>query len=84
VEGRFYVWTPAQVREVLGERAGAIIEHFGISERGNFEGANRPAPARGAEASRRPVRAGRAALYEARAGVSVPASTTSGWPPGTR
>ncbi len=39
-EGRFYVWTPAQIRAVLGENADAVIEHYGVSERGNFEGAN--------------------------------------------
>ena len=39
-EGRFYVWSPEQIRAVLGERAEPVIEHFGVSERGNFEGAN--------------------------------------------
>jgi uncharacterized protein len=39
-EGRFYVWTPAQIRAVLGEDADAVIEFYGVSERGNFEGAN--------------------------------------------
>ena len=41
-EGRFYVWTPAQIREVLGddETADAVIEFYGVTERGNFEGAN--------------------------------------------
>ncbi|HEX5929620.1 MAG TPA: thioredoxin domain-containing protein [Solirubrobacterales bacterium] len=39
-EGRFYVWTPAQIREVLGEGAEAVIEHYGVTERGNFEGSN--------------------------------------------
>jgi uncharacterized protein len=39
-EGRFYVWTPAQIRDVLGEGAEAVIEHYGVTERGNFEGAN--------------------------------------------
>jgi uncharacterized protein YyaL (SSP411 family) len=39
-EGRFYVWTPEQIREVLGEEADAVIEHYGVSERGNFEGAS--------------------------------------------
>jgi len=39
-EGRFYVWTPAQIREVLGERAVAVTEYYGVSEEGNFEGAN--------------------------------------------
>jgi uncharacterized protein len=39
-EGRFYVWTPAEIREVLGERADAVIEFYGVSEAGNFEGRN--------------------------------------------
>ena len=39
-EGRFYVWTPAQLREALGEDAEQAIAHFGATERGNFEGAN--------------------------------------------
>jgi uncharacterized protein len=43
VEGKFYVWTPAEVRAVLGDELGAIaIEHFGMSEAGNFEGTNIP------------------------------------------
>ena len=40
VEGKFYVWTVAQVREVLGDQADEAIEHFGMTEGGNFEGAN--------------------------------------------
>ncbi len=39
-EGRFYVWTPAQIREVLGDEADPVIEYYGVSERGNFDGAN--------------------------------------------
>ena len=39
-EGRFYVWTPEQIRDVLGADADAVIEHYGVSERGNFEGRN--------------------------------------------
>jgi uncharacterized protein YyaL (SSP411 family) len=40
-EGRFYVWTPTQLRQVLGEAdAEVAIRWFGVSERGNFEGAN--------------------------------------------
>jgi len=39
-EGRFYVWTPAQIREVLGDGADPVIEFYGVSERGNFEGAS--------------------------------------------
>src|SRR6185369_13379377 len=40
VEGRFYVWTPAQVREVLGADADRALASFGMTEAGNFEGAN--------------------------------------------
>jgi uncharacterized protein YyaL (SSP411 family) len=39
-EGRFYVWTPEQIREVLGEGADAVVEFYGVSEQGNFEGSN--------------------------------------------
>ena len=43
VEGRFYVWTPAQVREVLGaDCRSRASRHFGMTEAGNFEGANIP------------------------------------------
>jgi uncharacterized protein YyaL (SSP411 family) len=67
-EGRFYVWTPAQLEEVLGEAAAMVAAHYGVSERGNFEGASilhlpggaaGPVP-EGLEEARR-------ALYEARA-----------------
>ena len=43
VEGRFYVWRLDEVRAALEpELAGAAIEHFGMTEAGNFEGANIP------------------------------------------
>ena len=42
VEGKFYVWTPDAVRAVLGDDADAALEHFGITEAGNFEGASIP------------------------------------------
>jgi uncharacterized protein len=38
VEGRFYVWTVAQLRAVLGEDADAAIAWFGATEQGNFAG----------------------------------------------
>jgi uncharacterized protein len=40
VEGKFYVWTPAELRAVLGDDADAAIAWFGATEAGNFEGAN--------------------------------------------
>jgi uncharacterized protein YyaL (SSP411 family) len=40
VEGKFYVWTPEELREVLGDRADAIIDYYGVTDGGNFEGAN--------------------------------------------
>ena len=36
-EGRFYVWTPASVRAVLGDAAAAFCEAYSVTERGNFE-----------------------------------------------
>jgi uncharacterized protein YyaL (SSP411 family) len=40
VEGKFYVWTVAEIRDALGELADEAIRHFGVTEHGNFEGSN--------------------------------------------
>ena len=40
VEGKFYVWTPEEIRSVLGSEADAIMQYYGVTEAGNFEGAN--------------------------------------------
>ncbi|MGH2855880.1 MAG: thioredoxin domain-containing protein [Solirubrobacteraceae bacterium] len=40
VEGRFYVWTLAELREVLGAEADGAIAFFGATADGNFEGTN--------------------------------------------
>ncbi|MFE8988335.1 thioredoxin domain-containing protein [Streptomyces collinus] len=38
VEGAYYVWTPEQLREVLGEQdAELAARHFGVTEEGTFE-----------------------------------------------
>ena len=37
VEGKFYVWTGEQVREVLGAHADDALEWYGIRDGGNFE-----------------------------------------------
>lgn len=43
VEGKFYVWTPEQIRETLGEAdADIYCRLYGITEEGNFEGASIP------------------------------------------
>ena len=43
VEGKFYVWTPDQVRDALPEDlAPAALQHFAIVPGGNFEGASIP------------------------------------------
>ncbi|HEU4616058.1 MAG TPA: thioredoxin domain-containing protein, partial [Kofleriaceae bacterium] len=37
-EGKFYVWTPAQLREVLGAASALVFAHaYGVTEHGNFE-----------------------------------------------
>ncbi|WP_189978307.1 thioredoxin domain-containing protein, partial [Streptomyces capoamus] len=38
VEGAYYVWTPGQFREVLGdEDAGLAAQYFGVTDEGTFE-----------------------------------------------
>lgn len=42
-EGKFYVWTPAEVEEVLGDEDGKwFCRTFDISSKGNFEGKSIP------------------------------------------
>ena len=41
VEGKFYVWTPAQIQEVLGEDAAkTFAQVYDVTESGNFEHSN--------------------------------------------
>jgi uncharacterized protein YyaL (SSP411 family) len=44
VEGRYYVWTTAELREVLGADTDAAIAWFGAGEAGNFSDPHHPAP----------------------------------------
>jgi uncharacterized protein YyaL (SSP411 family) len=40
-EGKFYIWTPDEVDEILGDKAGAIFGRvYDVSDAGNFEGHN--------------------------------------------
>jgi uncharacterized protein YyaL (SSP411 family) len=36
-EGKFYVWTPAEVEAIAGEDAAAFSHRYGVTEEGNFE-----------------------------------------------
>jgi uncharacterized protein YyaL (SSP411 family)/aryl-alcohol dehydrogenase-like predicted oxidoreductase len=77
-EGKFFVWTPAEVEALLGpEDAGQVCAYYDISAEGNWEGKSIPNTPRSLErvASRLGVRpdrfratieAARARLYEAR------------------
>lgn len=40
VEGKFYVWSIHQIRDLLGPAADSLIAHYGVTDAGNFEGAN--------------------------------------------
>ncbi len=43
VEGKYYLFTPSELREQLGENeAAAFCRRYGITEQGNFEGRNIP------------------------------------------
>ncbi|HEX2049589.1 MAG TPA: thioredoxin domain-containing protein [Actinomycetota bacterium] len=42
VEGKFYVWSLDEVRDVAGADADALVTRFGLTRAGNFEGANIP------------------------------------------
>jgi uncharacterized protein YyaL (SSP411 family) len=39
-EGKFFVWTPAEVREILRDDAEDFMAAYGITQHGNFEGKN--------------------------------------------
>ncbi len=71
VEGRFYVWSRAEVEEVLGDAAAALAaaEWYGVSASGNFEGANiLHRPVRGDLVRPAEIEAARQALLHRREG----------------
>jgi len=77
-EGKFFVWTPAEVRAVLGTEAAPLaMAWFDISEDGNWEGRNIPRTPRpmaelalrfglSEDEAQRRIAAARMSLYEAR------------------
>ncbi len=42
VEGKFFVWTPAEIDQVLAERADDFATQYDVTRHGNFEGASIP------------------------------------------
>ena len=67
MEGKFYVWTEAELHELLGDAAEDAINWWGVTPGGNFEGANiLHRPVRG-DLDRPPrVEEARRILFEAR------------------
>ncbi|HET9154151.1 MAG TPA: thioredoxin domain-containing protein [Solirubrobacterales bacterium] len=76
-EGKFYVWTPAEIQEALASDPncikfpaswpGNLMQFWGVSEAGNFEGANVLHRAQGAAAEGpEGLAEARRALFEAR------------------
>jgi uncharacterized protein YyaL (SSP411 family) len=39
-EGKFFVWTPTEIRQVLGDEAETFMAAYGVTEGSNFEGKN--------------------------------------------
>jgi uncharacterized protein len=39
-EGKFFVWTPEEIREVLGDDVEEFMRVYGVTSEGNFEGQN--------------------------------------------
>jgi hypothetical protein len=41
VEGKFFVWTPGEIKEILGEKDGDLFcRYYDVTDWGNFEGQN--------------------------------------------
>ena len=67
VEGKFYVWSLDELAAVAGEGAAEAVEWWGVTEAGNFEGANiLHRPVRGDLARSPAVEAARRRLFEHR------------------
>lgn len=39
-EGKFFLWRSGEIRDLLGQEAGAFMAAYGVTEEGNFEGQN--------------------------------------------
>ncbi len=71
VEGSTFVWTPREVRELLGDDAALVEALYDITPAGQLRGRDRALPRARARRGERPLgRAGRAAARAPRAGCS--------------
>ena len=75
-EGRYFVWTPAQIDEVLGESAAAFAEAFQVAPEGNFENTGSSVLSLPPDLERAPFDADRARLKAARDQRVPPATDT--------
>jgi uncharacterized protein YyaL (SSP411 family) len=39
-EGKFFIWTPQEIRDIQGDEADAFMDAYGVTRNGNFEGKN--------------------------------------------
>ena len=64
-EGKFFIWTPGEVRKVLGGPATRFLGLYGITDAGNFEGKN-ILTFNGTTEEREAITGARRLLFEAR------------------
>ena len=72
-EGKFFVWSAAEVRAVLGADADRFARYYGVTPAGNFQGRNILHVPRPDEAERAALDGARTRLYAARARRPAPA-----------
>ncbi len=65
-EGRFYVWTADELRDLLGDDADALLRHWGVDRGPNFEGRSILHVAGDEDVDPEVLERGRRTLYEAR------------------
>ena len=56
VEGATFIWTAAEIRDVLGDTAALFEAAYGVTDAGNWEGQHDPEPGRPGRRAGRPVR----------------------------